>query len=89
VTGRAAALIGPTPAYRRGLAVVLEEACFLPEEPAELQEWVRSVVGPLLGVVLVVAGLAAAIVAHFVDNLLLLGWPLLATEGRRVEAAWR
>ena len=48
MTGRAVALIDPTPAYRRGLAVVLEEAGFLPEEPVELREWVRSVVEPLI-----------------------------------------
>jgi DNA-binding NarL/FixJ family response regulator len=48
VTGRAVALIDPTPAYRRGLAVALEEAGFLPEEPIELGEWARSAVGPLI-----------------------------------------
>lgn len=44
---RPVALIDPTPAYRRGLAVALEEAGFLPEEPTDLVEWVSSVVGPL------------------------------------------
>ena len=57
--------------------------------PRGLRSLELFVLGCVLGVVLVVAGLAAAIVAHFVYNLLLLGWPLLATEGRRVEAAWR
>lgn len=48
VSGRAVALIDPTPAYRRGLAVALEEAGFSPQEPAQLRDWVRSVVGPLI-----------------------------------------
>ena len=47
------------------------------------------VLGCALGVVLVVAGLAAAIVAHLLFNLLLLGWPLLPTASRQVEGPWR
>ncbi|MCA1570116.1 MAG: DNA-binding response regulator [Acidimicrobiales bacterium] len=46
--GRAVALVDPTPAYRRGLAVVLEEAGFRPEAPADLSEWLRSAYGPLI-----------------------------------------
>lgn len=37
----------------------------------------------VLGVVLVFAGLTAAIVAHLVFNLLLLGWPLLWSDPPR------
>ncbi|HEX2274718.1 MAG TPA: LuxR C-terminal-related transcriptional regulator, partial [Acidimicrobiales bacterium] len=36
------------PAYRRGLALALAEAGFVPEEPVDLREWARSVVGPLI-----------------------------------------
>ncbi|MCA1570118.1 MAG: type II CAAX prenyl endopeptidase Rce1 family protein [Acidimicrobiales bacterium] len=54
---------------------------------------VRSVelfiLGCTLGLVLVFAGLASAIVAHFLFNLLVLGWPLLAAGRSRVEAAWQ
>lgn len=41
------------------------------------------VLGCVLGVVLVFAGLTAAIVAHLVFNLLLLGWPLLWSDPPR------
>lgn len=39
---RTVALLDPTPTYRKGLAVALEEAGFLPVEPADLEEWVSS-----------------------------------------------
>lgn len=48
VPARAVALIDPTPAYRKGLAVALEEAGFSPEEPADLREWVTSASAPLI-----------------------------------------
>lgn len=56
--------------------------------PRFLRSLELFVLGCALGVVLVVSGVAAAIAAHFLFNLLLLGWPLLASESRRVEAAW-
>lgn len=45
---RAVALIDPTPAYRRGLAVALEEAGFRPEEPTDVSQCVSSAVRPLI-----------------------------------------
>ena len=48
MTGRAVALIDPTPAYRKGLAVALEESGFVPEEPADLREWARAVPAPVI-----------------------------------------
>lgn len=48
MTCRAVALIDPTPAYRKGLAMALKEAGFMPEEPANLREWVRSARSPLI-----------------------------------------
>lgn len=46
--GRAVALLDPTPTYRKGLAVALEEAGFLPVEPADLEGWVSSAITPLI-----------------------------------------
>lgn len=48
MTARAVALVDPTPTYRKGLAVALEEAGFQPEEPADLFEWVASALRPLI-----------------------------------------
>jgi DNA-binding NarL/FixJ family response regulator len=39
-------LVDPTPAYRKGLAAALEESGFVPEEPADLREWVCSAGAP-------------------------------------------
>ncbi|HEX2274716.1 MAG TPA: CPBP family glutamic-type intramembrane protease [Acidimicrobiales bacterium] len=57
--------------------------------PRRLRSLELFAFGCVLGAVFVVAGLAAAVAAHLLFNLLLLGWPLLATERRRVEALWR
>ena len=40
---RFVALLDPTPAYRKGLAVALAEAGFKPAEPVDLREWLLSV----------------------------------------------
>ncbi len=40
----------------------------------------------MLGLVIVFAGLLAAVAAHFFFNLFLLGWPLLASQGEGEEA---
>lgn len=45
---RAVALIDPTPAYRKGLAMALEEAGFAPEEPTDLRDWAESATRPLI-----------------------------------------
>lgn len=46
---RVVALIDPTPAYRKGLAVALQEAGFgTEEEPSSLVEWLRSTAAPLI-----------------------------------------
>ncbi len=48
MTARPVALIDPTPAYRKGLAIALEEAGFAPEEPADLGDWVECAPAPLI-----------------------------------------
>ena len=57
--------------------------------PRHLRSIELFVLGCALGLVLVVSGLVAAVSAHFLFNLLLLGWPLLSSRSRRLEAAWR
>lgn len=47
------------------------------------------ILGCVLGVLLVYAGLAATIAAHFVFNVGVLGWPLMAARSPRVTTAWR
>ncbi|HEX6595335.1 MAG TPA: hypothetical protein VF045_00260 [Acidimicrobiales bacterium] len=45
---RFVALLDPTPAYRKGLAVALAEAGFKPAEPVDLREWLLSVPGAMV-----------------------------------------
>lgn len=46
--GREVALVDPTPAYRKGLAVALDEAGFIPEEPDDLRKWILDSMSPII-----------------------------------------
>lgn len=54
--------------------------------PRRIRSLELFVLGLVLGLVIVFAGLFAAVAAHFFFNLFLLGWPLLASQGEGEEA---
>ena len=54
--------------------------------PRRIRSLDLFVLGLVLGLVIVFAGLFAAVAAHFLFNLFLLGWPLLASQGEGEEA---